>query len=174
VARGEAVKAAGNCALPTEGLNACPPSALSCFTCEHYRTNAAPEPVQLGLELRTERAAHVRARIFDALAAPGVGARGLTFEEVAHRADLNPNTVRGRLSELEREGVVRRRKDKRRTSNGGRAALYVVAPERPAAVVKVKGMDVRFSLASLEVEGSPEVVGEALGLVGAVLGKVLP
>jgi DNA-binding transcriptional ArsR family regulator len=168
------MKTTGTCSLPANGLNACPPSALSCFTCPNWRTNAAPEPVQLGLELRTERAAHVRARIFDALAAPGVGARGLTFEEVAHRADLNPNTVRGRLSELERDGVVLRRKDRRRTSNGGRAALYVVAPPRPAAVVKVEAEGVRFSLASLEVEGSPEVVGEALEFVGAMLGKVLP
>jgi predicted ArsR family transcriptional regulator len=140
------MKTTGTCSLPAGGLNACPPGALSCFTCPNWRTNAAPEPVQLGLELRTERGAHVKARIFDVLAAPGVGARGLTFEEVAHRADLNPNTVRGRLSELEREGVVRRRQDKRRTSTGGRAALYVVAPPQPGGGLVGAALDIADAL----------------------------
>lgn len=121
--------ASGSCSLPTEGLNACPPVG-SCFTCPHWRTNAAPEPVQLGLELRTERAAHVRARIFDVLATAPVA--GMTFEEVATFARLNVNTVRGRLSELEREGIVRRRNLRRRVESGRRAALYVVTSPRPS------------------------------------------
>jgi DNA-binding transcriptional ArsR family regulator len=165
------MKTTGTCSLPANGLNACPPSALSCFTCPNWRTNAAPEPVQLGLELRTERAAHVRARIFDALAAPGVGARGLTFEEVAHRADLNPNTVRGRLSELEREGVVRRRKDKRRTSNGGRAALYVIAPARNEQEAGGGLVGAALDLADALTGGA---IGDALADAGATLRKVLP
>lgn len=122
--------ATGPCALPMDGLNACPPEAHSCFTCPHYRTDAPrrEEAAQLALELRAEGAAHIRARIFDALRS---FPRGLTSEEVAKAARLNPNTVRGRLSELEAEGVVRRKTARRRTASGRPARLYVVAEVRP-------------------------------------------
>jgi hypothetical protein len=122
----DAVSAADRCTLPPGGE--CPPGALSCASCELYR---APPPRQLTLELRAERGAHVRARIFDAVAAAGPA--GATFERIADRTSINPNTVRGRLSELERAGVVVRRNARRRTTSGGRASLYVVAPPRPAA-----------------------------------------
>ncbi len=69
------------------------------------------------------RRARYSARVLEVL---GRARGGLTFEEVAARARLNTNTARGRLSELERAGKVRRRNGKRR-SEGRRLSVYVVA-----------------------------------------------
>jgi len=118
-----------SCALPMDGLNACPPGA-SCFTCSHYREGERGSPEEQRAA-RLEERAHVRARIVDALATlPG----GLTSAEVASAAGLNEATARGRLSELEREGVVRRLNRRRRNpETGRRASLYVVTEPRPVA-----------------------------------------
>jgi len=104
-------------------MNACPPGAGSCFVCPHYQLDGRGARRE-----EAEAAARVRARIFDLLASAPAG---LTFEEVARALGANPNTVRARLSYLEREGVVRRRNARRRVSSGRRAALYVVTEPRP-------------------------------------------
>jgi predicted ArsR family transcriptional regulator len=89
---------------------------MSCRTCEWFQPDAARPPVVA--------AADIKSVIRSALASEP---HGLTFEELSGLADLNPNTVRGRLSELERAGVVRSLSRRRRTDAGRRARVYVLA-----------------------------------------------
>lgn len=102
----------GSCSLPVTG-DPCPPFG-SCFLCPHY--SATPAAL--------DEAAHERARIFDVLDA--AGRRGLTLSEVVRRTNLRPVAVSDRLAELVREGAVRRRRARRRTSAGGHARVYVL------------------------------------------------
>jgi hypothetical protein len=92
----------------------CPPAALSCASCAYFEANAprSGHPTDVKTLIRAALAAHPH---------------GLTSEELADAAGLNVHTVRGRLSELERAGVVHRRKRRHRTDSGGRARLYVLA-----------------------------------------------
>lgn len=91
----------------------CPPAAMSCRTCEWFQ----PDPV-------AATPSDVKSAIRSALAA---APEGLTFEELAARAGLNENTTRGRLSEMERAGVVRRLRRRHRTTAGRRAQLYTLS-----------------------------------------------
>jgi predicted ArsR family transcriptional regulator len=73
-----------------------------------------------------EDRAHQRARIFDALVGMRV-AGGATSGELAKLLKLNSNSVRGRLSEMEAEGVVIRTKYHRRGVRRESALYRVVA-----------------------------------------------
>lgn len=91
----------------------CPPGAMSCASCVWFGPDRAPtDPADVKTLIRSTLA---KAR------------DGLTSEALAHAAGLNENTVRGRLSELERAGVVRRRAKRHRTATGTKAHLYVLA-----------------------------------------------
>ncbi len=93
--------------------------------CESYCRHRPPEADDLGrLALIGEARMHTKARIFDALAS--AGKLGHTFEEVERRTGLNTNTVRGRLSELAAEGVVRESWRRRVVSTGRKAVVYVL------------------------------------------------
>jgi predicted ArsR family transcriptional regulator len=87
---------------------------MSCRTCAYFEAEEpqSTEPQDVRSTIRAALAAHPH---------------GLTSEELADAAGLNENTVRGRLSELERAGVVRRRRRAHRTDSGRRARLYVLA-----------------------------------------------
>jgi hypothetical protein len=96
-----------------DGLNACPPEAHNCYACRHFERTAppaVPDDVKGTIRATLAKAPH-----------------GLTSEELARLAGLNENTVRGRLSEMERAGLVRRKRERHRTWSGRKARVYVLA-----------------------------------------------
>jgi len=94
--------------------------------CSRFELPAVPpldddQATQLAL---WEEHAHQRARIFDELVR--AGSHGLTSVEVQERTSLNPNSVRGRLSEMEAEGTVARRgRSVIRGATGRPMAIYL-------------------------------------------------
>lgn len=99
-------------------------AACRCQRFEAARPHHTAEDEERQMALFEDHA-HQRARIFDALMGMRV-AGGATSAELTKMLSLNSNSVRGRLSEMEAEGVVIRTKYHRQ-GKSREASLYRVA-----------------------------------------------